>query len=195
MEEAMPQAGQRAHARIGAVLFFDVVGVAKPRRVDERDRDVRLRTFMAHVLGSVLPRHGGDLIVNRGDGLVAVFATAHAAASATFEMLAHPALQSAEGFGTPMLARGGVHCGALSAGMNRWPGDTLIVAARIAGQASPDQLLVSDVACAELAGSDAWLCTDLGYRHLKQLDSPVRLFSVLPACGGPPAHALHGNTR
>ncbi len=77
-----------------------------------------------------------------------------------------------------------MHCGLLATKGQSFYGPAVNLTVRIAAHAGLDQLVLSAEARVALAGSDAWSRADLGYAHAKGMNSPVRLFGVLPVRDG-----------
>jgi hypothetical protein len=181
MDEATPGAHHRLQRLCGAILYLDLVPSVQGLHTIDHDLALCYATFCADARDIVIPHHGCVLHRIHGDGLLAVFATVDAAVRAALVLLAHPALASAEGYGRRVHARAGIHRGQLAMEGQAFFGLAVSLAARIAAHAGLDQLVLSADAREALADSDAWSCTDLGHTCLKGVDSPVRLFGVLPA--------------
>ena len=66
-------------------------------------------------------------------------------------------------------------------------GRTVNVAARIAGRAGPDEVLVSELVAELSGGSSRVRFDDLGPAELKNVSRPIRLFRASRASGTPAA--------
>jgi pimeloyl-ACP methyl ester carboxylesterase len=118
-------------------------------------------------------RHGGTVVKNTGDGLLATFAMPSAALTFVSELKQDLA---ADNLGI----RGGVHAGEIEI---RDDGDVVglavTLAARVMGVAKSDSLFVSSTVRDLLMGG-RWSLEDRGEHELKGLEGAWRLFEVCP---------------
>lgn len=133
-------------------LFSDVVGFTGLTR---RLGDVRALAVIDRHLATVralLERHGGEQVELRGDGVLLVFEAPSRAvrfASALLEAQARDAVESPD---EAIRLRIGIHSGAALRANGGYFGCALILAARIAARAEPDEILVSSRVVERLAG-------------------------------------------
>jgi adenylate cyclase len=135
LQEPSPQ-------RDSAVLFADVIGSAAlyERLHDEETAGAVLACFKA--LHTATEAHGGRVVKNIGDGIMALFPSAGRAAEAATRMhLAASALPAIAGH--KIALRIGFHAGPVVPRGGDIFGDTVNVAARLVAQATKGQVLTS----------------------------------------------------
>src|SRR5690242_13916817 len=131
------------------------------------------------LIRAALAAYGGDEVVSQGDGVFAVFASPRACVDATIQ--AQRALRS---YGWPsgerLRVRMGIHFGEATQTAAGLAGLEVHRAARIAGVAHGEQVVVSAVAAELLAGAlpaGAELA-DLGVHRLKDMGRAERTFQL-----------------
>jgi class 3 adenylate cyclase/pimeloyl-ACP methyl ester carboxylesterase len=158
------------------VLFTDLVGhTAMMRRLgDERGRAV-LREH-ERITRDVLKAHGGAEVKTMGDGFMASFG------SVTKAVECGIALQQAfaernEGADEPLAIRVGLNAGEPIEEDGDLFGETVILAARIAGMAQGGEVLAS-LAVRELCAGKGFAFADLGEHAMRGFEDPVRVFEI-----------------
>ena len=180
-----------AERRQLTVMFCDLVGsTALSQRLDPEDLRGLMQRYQ-QVCGEVVGRHMGTVAQYLGDGLMVYFGwpvahedDAQRAVSCGLQLLeVVKSIAAAE----PPQVRVGIATGPVVVGLGDGSGDasqprmavgeTPNLAARVQGQAEPDQLLV---------GASTWRLLgnlfegqDLGERSLKGFSAPLRLWRVL----------------
>ncbi len=153
-----------------AFMFTDLVGSTT---LWEHHPDQMTRTLARHdeICAAVVGANGGDLFKHTGDGIVAAFADAAAAARAAIAL--HVAFD-AELWPpeTPISARIGIHVGSAEHRGNDYFGAEVSRAARIMGAAQGRQVLVSAAASTSII-SAGFPLVDLGTHRFKGLIEPV----------------------
>jgi pimeloyl-ACP methyl ester carboxylesterase len=155
---------------LATVLFTDLVGSTEQARElgDRRWREL-LETHHAAVRRELV-RFGGREIDTAGDGFLASFdgpARAIRCASAVVDSVTNLGLQ----------IRAGVHTGECEVHGEKLAGLAVHVGARVAAQASPGEVLVSNTVQDLIAGSGIEL-VDRGSFVLKGVDGERRLYAV-----------------
>jgi class 3 adenylate cyclase/tRNA A-37 threonylcarbamoyl transferase component Bud32 len=176
-----------------AVLFSDLVGSTA---YYERHGDIAGRALVERHLGLLRPpieNAGGRVLKTIGDAVMAAFDEPRAALLAAQQMQVAVARHNRD---VPdkdrMRIRVGVHYGEAIVEETDVFGDTVNVAARIQGQAGPDEILISAAARAHCGPDDE--VSARGEAQLKGKGEPMRLFALawrLPeaaaaVAGGPP---------
>jgi adenylate cyclase len=159
-----------------AVAFVDVSGytVMTERLGDETA--ARTSDVLRERAEAVAEADEGRVVKLLGDGAMLSFRDPARAVSAAARLVR----QLTEDLGVP--AHGGVHAGPVIQRDRDLFGRTVNLAARIAGQAGPGEVMVSaDVA--ELAGSEAARFEEVPAATLKGFDQPIRLFRVSASSG------------
>jgi class 3 adenylate cyclase len=162
----------RAGNRILTTLVFtDLVESteALSRMGDMGWRDLLSRHYESS--RTILERFGGREIGTTGDGMFATFSATAAAIQCAAEIRSRAARDA-------LRVRAGVHVGEVELVGNDVRGIAVNEAARIVGQAAPDEILVSEAAktFAETAGLTF---EDRGLHELKGIPTPRRLFAYV----------------
>jgi predicted ATPase/class 3 adenylate cyclase len=160
-----------------AFMFTDVEASTRLWEEQPREMGVALDRHYS-ILGREVETIGGSVLKTTGDGLVAVFDTAHDALTASLN--AQRALCS-EDLGAPLRVRFGIHAGDAEATDDDYFGPVLNRAARIMAAGHGGQVLVSGTV-AELLGGDVpegAALRDLGVHRLKDLTLPEHLFQLV----------------
>jgi class 3 adenylate cyclase len=157
---------------LATVMFTDIVDSTK-RALKLGDRRWReLLDRHDRVLRQEIARFRGREVKTLGDGFLATFdGPARAVRCGTSIVEAVRALD--------LEVRGGVHTGEIEVKGDDIGGIAVHIAARVAGLAESNQILVSSTVRDLVAGSNLHFA-DRGPHALKGLDEPVRLFSVDP---------------
>ncbi len=157
-----------------AILFTDIEGHTSmmQRLGDERGRAV-LRDH-ERITRETLRTHGGAEVKTMGDGFMASFGPVSSAAECAVALQrAFLSRESSE----PIAVRIGLNAGEPIAEDDDLFGSSVILAARIAGQAHGGEILCSDVVRGLLAGK-AFLFSDRGDVALRGFEDPSRLYEI-----------------
>ena len=160
----------------------------------------RLGDFAAHramaghgaFVSEMARRHGGETVEIRGDGFLLAFASARSAVRCAIELQRGLDRLRRERPADAISTRTGLHSGPAIAHGDGYFGRNVILAARIAERAAPDEILVS-ARVRELAGEQVELRTDAGRRlSLKGFASREQVFALSWAEGSRPSRWLPG---
>src|SRR4051794_19989636 len=169
----------REQRKLAAILAADVVGYSRLMGRDESGTLARLRENRSERLDPVLAKYGGRLVKLTGDGALLEFASAVDALSAAVEfqqaMVEANAGRAAD---TALVFRMGLHLGDLIVDGGDLYGDGVNVAARLEGEAPAGGILISRNVRDAVAGRVKATFEDLGGLSLKNIERPVRAFSV-----------------
>jgi adenylate cyclase len=134
--------GSKVEGRQTAVLF---AGLAGPKDAAFADKEKRL---LIDTLGQAVDLSGGRIVVRREGELMALFATADAAATAAMRMHAYAeTLQKQGGFGV----RIGFHSGPVKQRGDDIFGDTVNLALQLVDRAKTGQIVTSESTAASLS--------------------------------------------
>ena len=155
---------------LAAVMFIDLVGSTERASVlgDDQWRDV-LNAFRLAVRREV-DRYGGREVNTRGDDFLVVFERASSGiecASAVREVVHAMGLE----------VRSGIHVGEVEQDADDLTGVAVHVGARVAGLATPNEILVTTAAREAVAGM-AWRFADRGVHELKGVPGRWMLHAV-----------------
>ncbi len=147
----------------------------------ERDA-IETRKYLAslfHQLGDLIVKHGGDVIDTAGDGVFAEFKKPCGASKCLLEFHQqvvraneHLSLEDRLSF------RSGISYGPVLRENERISGPAVNVAARLQQLAEPASTLVCGEAYSRISSSDDFRFNDLGFRILKGISNPVRLWQL-----------------
>jgi class 3 adenylate cyclase len=172
--------GGTAHDRdpgIRTILFTDIVdSIGITQRLGD-DAAMALLEVHDAIVRDALGANGGREVKHTGDGIMACFMSAVAAARCASRIqlaLAHDDLRNRE---VPMKVRIGAAAGEPVENHLDLFGSTVQLAARLCAHAQPEQSLVSNVV-AELCIGKGLVFQDLGEVSLKGFDHPIRVHAV-----------------
>ena len=161
---------QSVDRRLATILFVDIVGSTE---IAGKIGDHAWRDLLADHNARArleLERERGTEIGTIGDGLLATFDSAARAVRAATGIV-----RAARQVGTGV--RAGIHAGEVERAGSQIRGIAVHHAARVAGEAGADEILVSSATRALLAGAGIEL-ESVGRRTLKGIDEPDELFRV-----------------
>jgi TolB-like protein/class 3 adenylate cyclase len=169
----------RVERRVAAILAADVAGYSRLMGLDEVGTAQVLREHRG-VVDALVGKHGGRVVKTTGDGLLIEFASVVDAVECA---LAIQAGMVERNEGVPpdrrMLFRIGINLGDVLVEGDDILGDGVNVAARLEGIAEPGGICISSSAYDQVRGKVAATFTDLGERSLKNIDRPVRAYTVV----------------
>ncbi|MET0824455.1 MAG: adenylate/guanylate cyclase domain-containing protein, partial [Solirubrobacterales bacterium] len=131
-----------------AIVFTDLVGFSDWALEAGDDLSLELLREVSEAIEPPVVDHGGEVVKRLGDGMMAVFGDADAAADAVFEARARLETVEVGGYGPRM--RAGMHVGSPRRLADDNLGVDVNIAARVAEGASGDEFLVSGEALEEL---------------------------------------------
>ena len=169
----------RVERRLAAILAADVAGYSRLMGLDEVGTAQVLREHRV-VVDALVAKHSGRVVKTTGDGLLIEF---HSVVDAVECALVIQAVMADRNEGVPpdrrMLFRIGVNLGDVLVEGDDILGDGVNVAARLEGIAEPGGICISSSAYDQVRGKLAATFTDLGERSLKNIDRPVRAYTVV----------------
>ncbi len=169
VEEALEGAGLYDRLeRLPAISFVDLTGYT---RLAEEQGDVAaadLAERLARMVDRISLEHGGQLVKRLGDGVMLYFADPGRGVLASLEMV-----EQAAALGFPP-AHVGVHSGPVLFQDGDYYGRTVNVASRIADQARPGEVLVSQQVVDSSQAPDV-VYTEIGPVELRGVSKPTRL--------------------
>jgi adenylate cyclase len=131
-----------------AIVFTDLAAFSEWALKAGDDEAVRLLRDVDCAMEPAMRERGGEVVKRMGDGMMAVFGDSKEALAALLD--ARERLSEVEADGYDPRFRAGLHVGKPRKLGGDYFGVDVNVAARLAEQASPDEVLVSDAALAEL---------------------------------------------
>lgn len=179
-----------------AVVVVDLVESVRLYELDEEGTVHRWQGFVAEVLSTLLPRHGGRLVKSLGDGLMLEFEAPPPAIQCAIDMHATIAATNRGLTAEHCLwLRAGIHVADVYVDQHDIYGAGVNLAARLSTLAGRGEIVVSAaVRSGVLPDIDADV-EDLGDFDLKGISEPVRAYRVarpgMPIAA-PPAESLAG---
>src|SRR6476620_6874296 len=164
----------RPKRRLAAIMAKDVVGYSKLMQSDETVALTALADIR-EATQSQINQHRGRIANTAGDSVLAEFGSAVEAVSCA---LALQETLSKESEVKDLQVRIGIHLGDVVDKGGDLFGTAVNVAARLEGTAQPGGVVVSASVRDAIAGKLPALFTDLGLKSLKNIEEPVRAYSL-----------------
>jgi len=169
-----------AERRLAAIMFTDIVGYSAITHKHEHLAQVLLEEYRK-MLRSLFHRHGGREVKTIGDAFLVEFPSALGAVTCAKEIQRElhtrnrPLREDAK-----IVARIGIHVGDVIYKGNDVYGDAVNVAARIEAIAEPGGICISQQVYDQIRNKMGVRSTRLGSRDLKNIDTPIDLYNILP---------------
>ena len=165
--------------RLTAILSADLAGYSALMEADEAGTHERLKVNRSQVFDPCVAAHGGRLVKFMGDGALVEFSSVIAAvkcALAIQEATTHAEPERAEA--TPIRYRIGINLGEVIVEGDDIYGEGAIVAARLQALAPVGGVAVSLIVRDQVAEKLECEFEDLGEHTAKNVQRPIRAFSV-----------------
>jgi adenylate cyclase len=180
--------------KLAAILAADVVGFSRLTGADEDRTLARLRALRSDLIDPTISVHHGRVVKRTGDGLIVEFRSVVDAVRCAIE------IQNAMGERNSGVApdkriefRIGIHLGdVVEESDGDLMGDGVNIAARLEGIAAPGAICLSEDAYRQVSGRLDMQVTDLGPTQLKNIERPIRAYSLqvgVPAQANPAKEA------
>jgi class 3 adenylate cyclase len=172
LDEAIRAGGTRSRERrLAAILFSDIVGFTALMGDDETTT-LAVMDASDEILRTALSNHRGRLLKKLGDGTLASFDSVSSAVACAQDV------QRAVSRDGRFRLRIGIHLGEVIHADGDVHGDGVNIAARIQSEMAPGEIGVSDVVYDNIKNKDGLTATPLGERKLKNVTTPIVLYSV-----------------
>ncbi len=191
--------------KLAAILAVDVVGFSRLTGADEDRTLARLRALRSDLIDPTIAVHNGRMFKRTGDGALVEFRSVVDAVRCAIEVQDAMVVRNV---GVPadrrIDFRIGIHLGdVVEESDGDLMGDGVNIAARLEGIAKPGAICLSEQAYWQVKARLDIAVSDLGATQLKNIDEPVRAFSLqigLPAQAKPagpvePAMAERATSR
>ena len=181
---------ERVERRLAAVLAADVAGYSRLMGSDELGTLVDLKTIRRDLVDPAIAAHNGRIVKTTGDGILVEFASAVDAVTCAMVVQGQMAEHTSA---LDIKYRIGINVGDIIIESGDIFGDGVNIAARIENECEPGGVCVSDDAYRQVRGKTTFAFDDLGERSLKNIERPIRIYSVRSAMVssatsvGPPA--------
>ena len=180
--------------KIAAILVSDVVGYSRLAGADEDRTLARLRALRSDLIDPTISVHHGRIVKRTGDGSVIEFRSVVDAVRCAVEVQ-HAMVERNAGVAPEKRIefRIGIHLGdVVEESDGDLMGDGVNIAARLEGIAAPGAICLSEDAYRQVSGRLDMAVTDLGQTELKNIERPIRVYSLqvgVPAQAKPAAEA------
>jgi TolB-like protein/class 3 adenylate cyclase len=167
--------------RLAAILAADVVGYSRLVGEDEEGTIARLKAIRKELIEPKIAEHHGRIVKLMGDGALVEFASVIDAvlyAVEIQEVMAQRNANNAEH--DPFVFRIGINVGDIVVEDDDILGDGVNIAARLEGLAEPGGICISGKVYDEVRSKLDLAYEDLGQQRVKNIEEPVRVYSVRP---------------
>ena len=166
--------------KIAAILVADVVGYSRLAGADEDRTLARLRGLRSDLIDPAIDAHHGRIVKRTGDGSLIEFRSVVDAVRCAIEVQNGMVERNA---GLPperrIEFRVGIHLGdVVEEADGDLMGDGVNIAARLEGIAKPGAICLSEDAYRQVSGRLDMEVTDLGPTKLKNIEKPIRAYSL-----------------
>lgn len=170
---------QRVQRRLAAILAADVAGYSRLMHSDEEATHSKLTALLLDAVHPAIAEHGGRIVKNTGDGLLAEFPSAVEAVRAAIQFqTCIKELTMAEVEDRRIAFRVGANIGDVIVEPHDIFGDGINIAARIETMAEPGGICISSAVYDQVRGKVGVEFTDLGEQNLKNIERPVRIYAT-----------------
>ena len=166
--------------KLAAILVSDVAGYSRLAGADEDRTLARLRTLRSDLIDPIIAVHNGRVVKRTGDGSIVDFRSVVDAVRCAIEIQTGLIERNA---GLPpekrIDFRVGIHVGdVVEESDGDLMGDGVNIAARLEGIAKPGAICLSEDAYRQVSGRLDMDVTDLGPTKLKNIEKPIRAYSL-----------------
>src|SRR5436190_646847 len=170
----------RVERRLSAILAADVAGYSRLMHDDEEATHTKLAALLTDAVAPAIAEHGGRIVKNTGDGLLAEFpSVVQAVRAATQFQTRIKELTIAEAEDRRIAFRVGINVGDVIVEPHDIFGDGVNIAARLESIAEPGGICISSSAHDHVRGKDGVKFADLGEQNVKNIARPVRVYAVV----------------
>ncbi len=173
--------------KLAAILVADVVGFSRLAGADEDRTLARLRALRSDLIDPTIAVHNGRVVKRTGDGALVEFRSVVDAVRCAIEvqnaMVERNAGVSSE---RRIVFRIGIHLGdVVEEADGDLMGDGVNIAARLEGIAEPGSICLSNAAYEQVRDKVKERYADLGEQVLKNIERPVRVYSLASSATSP----------
>jgi adenylate cyclase len=177
--------------KLAAILVADVVGYSRLAAADEDRTLARLRGLRSDLIDPAIAAHRGRIVKRTGDGSLIEFRSVVDAVRCAIEVQ-NGLIERNVGLPPERRIefRIGIHLGdVVEESDGDLMGDGVNIAARLEGIAAPGSICLSEDAYRQVSGRLETDVTDLGPTQLKNIERPIRVFSVQAGVSAQPKPA------
>jgi len=170
---------ERVERRLAAILAADVAGYSRLMSADEEGTHERLKTYFRELINPKITMHGGRIVKNTGDGLLAEFPSAVNAVRCAVEIQRAMVDQNADAPEDKRISfRIGVNLGDVIVEPEDIFGDDVNIASRLEALAEPGGIYISRAVRDRIGERLPYSFEDIGEQSVKNIAHPVHVFRV-----------------
>ncbi|SDJ74919.1 TolB amino-terminal domain-containing protein [Bradyrhizobium sp. Rc2d] len=170
----------RVERRLSAILAADVAGYSRLMHSDEEPTHTKLAALLTDTVNPAIDEHGGRIVKNTGDGLLAEFPSAVQAVRAAVQFQTRiKELTLGDAEDRRIAFRVGVNIGDVIVELHDIFGDDVNIAARLESIAAPGGICISSSAYEHVRGKVGAEFVDMGEQNFKNIDRPVRAYAMV----------------
>ncbi|OAP35855.1 adenylate cyclase [Sinorhizobium glycinis] len=181
--------------RLAAILDADVVGYSRLMGLDEAGTFRALKACRSTLIFPTIAAHGGRIVKQTGDGLLAEFASVVDAVGCAMTIQEMMLQHNEQVDGQRLKLRIGIHLGDVIVEDNDIHGDGVTVATRLQEIAPPGGLCVSQQVHDQVSSRLEFPAIDFGKRTLSDVHGPVRIWRWQPGEASEPLPAAPPGER
>lgn len=167
--------------RIAAIVAADMVSFSRLVELDEAGTLSRQKHHFVELIGPAVERHNGSIIKTTGDGLIAEFPSVVDAVQCCVHIQSEMSVREIDVTEDRRIRyRIGINLGDVIFDDGDVFGDGVNIAARLEGLAEPGGIVVSGTAYDMLKSNVEVGYEALGERQIKNIETPVRVYRVVP---------------
>jgi adenylate cyclase len=172
--------------RLAAIAFVDIAAYTILMARDETRTHQRWMRILNEVIRPQAEFFRGRIVKSTGDGVLVEFPSAHDAVewARKVQQLAVVVQADGESIAPSIALRISIHFADIITTEFDVFGDGVNVAARLQEHAAPGEIVLSEAAYDLVRGAVGADVRDLGYRHLKNLEKPVRIYALAAEAPG-----------
>jgi adenylate cyclase len=170
---------ERVERRLAAVLAADIAGYSRLMGNDELGTLAAVKAVRSDLVDPTIAAYHGRIVKTTGDGMLVEFASAVDAV--TCAMVVQGQMAGRKSSPQEIAFRIGINVGDLIIENDDIFGEGVNIAARVENECEPGGVWLSDDAYRQVRGKANFAFDDLGERSLKNIDRPVRIYSVRSA--------------
>jgi class 3 adenylate cyclase len=163
--------------RLAAIMFTDMVGSSIAAQANEAAA-LELLHEQQGLLRPIFAHHQGKEIKSMGDGFLVEFGSALRGAECAVEIQRRLWERNAQPGVAPILLRVGVHLGDVEELEGDIFGDAVNIASRIEPLAETSGICISGPVFDQVRNKIPYPCTQLEHAFLKNIDTPIPVYSV-----------------
>jgi len=172
-------ATERVERRLAAILAADVAGYSRLMGADEEGTHERLKAHFRELINPKITMHGGRIVKNTGDGLLAEFPSAVNAVRCAVEIQRAMVDQDADAPEDKRISfRIGVNLGDVIVEPEDIFGDDVNIASRLEALAEPGGIYISRAVRDRIGERLPYSFEDIGEQSVKNIAHPVHVFRV-----------------